>query len=81
MSKIDKLIAKLLSNPKSFTWDELIKVMKHFDFEIRTGNGSRRAFVSNVNGIIYLHEPHPQKVIKPYQIKIVLEHLRKEKLL
>ncbi len=81
MSKIDKLIAKLLSNPKGFSWDELVKVMNHFGFEIKTGNGSRRAFVSEGNGVIYLHEPHPQKILKPYQIKIVLEHLRKEGLL
>ncbi|MCP4460994.1 MAG: type II toxin-antitoxin system HicA family toxin [Cytophagales bacterium] len=81
MSKIEKLIVKLQSHPKGFTWDELIRVMKHFDFVMNTGKGSRRAFVSKTNGIIFLHEPYPTKIIKPYQIKTVLQHLRKEELL
>ena len=33
MAKIDKLILKIQSNPKDFTWNELKKVLSHFGFE------------------------------------------------
>jgi len=38
LSKIDKLIAKFLSKPKDFTWDELIAILNHFGYsEMATG--------------------------------------------
>ena len=30
MSKVEKLIEKLKSKPKDFTWDEMIKVLNYF---------------------------------------------------
>lgn len=79
MSKIDKLIKKLKSNPRDFTWDELKKVLTHFGFEEikkkgKTG-GSRRKFINDKQDIISLHEPHPEKIIKTYVIKQIIEHL------
>ena len=72
MSKINKLIDKMLSSPKGFTWIEMIKVLQYFGFSLfnkgKTG-GSRRVFVRQSDkAIIQLHEPHPQKVLKPYVI-------------
>lgn len=86
MSKKDKLIKKLQSNPppKDFTWNELIKVLKHFGFEIissgKTG-GSRRKFMNKNKVIISLHEPHPSKELKRYQIEQVVELLKQERCL
>ncbi|WP_420580723.1 type II toxin-antitoxin system HicA family toxin [Reichenbachiella sp.] len=85
MSKIAKLILKLQPKPIDFTWDELIKVLAHFEFEVYSGGktgGSRRKFVRQKDkAIISLHEPHPQKVLKPYMVKEVLKILEKHKLL
>lgn len=68
----------LRSRPKDFTWDELIKILKHYGFE-ETGRGktggSRRKFVNAHSQIISLHEPHPQNILKQYQLNIVIEHL------
>lgn len=78
ISKIEKLIEKLKQKPKDFTWDEMIKVLKHFGFEqISQGktSGSRRKFVNEKNKIISLHEPHPQNVLKSYQLTIIIEYL------
>lgn len=78
MSKIEKLIEKLKSKPKDFTWDEMMKILKHFGFEqISKGktSGSRRKFVNEKNQIICLHEPHPQNVLKLYQLAIIIEYL------
>lgn len=50
MSKIEKLIDRLKSNPKDFDWSELIKVLNHFGYELQVSGktgGSRRKFVNN----------------------------------
>jgi predicted RNA binding protein YcfA (HicA-like mRNA interferase family) len=79
MSKIEKTIERLLSKPKDFTWDETIKVLKYFGYDQmaqgKTG-GSRRKFVNENKQIISLHEPHPQKVLKTYQLDSIIEHLK-----
>jgi len=75
MAKIEKLIAKLLSNPVDFTWDELLKLLRHFDYEeLKTGKtgGSRRKFVDKTKHIISLHKPHPGNVLNRYQINDVI---------
>ena len=84
MSKIEKLIEKLLSISRDMEWSELVKLLNYFGFAIiqqgATG-GSRRCF-KNQNGIkIYFHEPHPSKIIKTYAIKQAVEILKKEGIL
>lgn len=78
MSKTEKLIEKLKSKPKDFTWEELIKILKHCGYELvaqgKTG-GSRRKFVNGNKQIISLHQPHPQNILKAYQIEIIIKHL------
>lgn len=86
MSQIKKIIAKLQKKPtpKDVTWDELIKVLNHFGFKAlpagKTG-GSRRKFINENKTIISLHEPHPRKELKKYQIDQVLEILKEERLI
>ena len=79
MSKVEKIIEKLKSQPKDFTWDEMIKVLNCFGFEQmaqgKTG-GSRRKFMNGNKQIISLHEPHPQKVLKWYQLDIIIDFLK-----
>lgn len=80
MAKIDKLIARLKTVPKNFTWDELVKVLKHFGYEElskkgKTG-GSRRKFVNNEKDVINLHKPHPGNIVKQYAIRQVLDKIR-----
>lgn len=85
MSKIDKLIQKLLSKPKDFTYDELVKVLTHFDYEeVKKGKtaGSRRAFIrSSTNHIIRLHKPHPGNILKMYVIDYMIDELRNQGLI
>lgn len=78
MSKIEKLIERLKSEPKNFTWDELTKVLTHFGYsEMKKGKtgGSRRKFTDINNNIISLHKPHPGNILKGYAIKQIIEHL------
>ncbi|WPV00054.1 type II toxin-antitoxin system HicA family toxin [Mucilaginibacter sp. cycad4] len=79
MSRHEKLIIRLLSVPKDFTWDELVKVLNSFGYEELKGGktgGSRRRFVDENKNIITLHKPHPANIVKGYAIKEIIEHLK-----
>ncbi|MDX5429061.1 MAG: type II toxin-antitoxin system HicA family toxin [Bacteroidota bacterium] len=75
MSKIEKLIDRLQSKPRDFTWSELKRVLKYFGYVERKGKGSRRKFIHQDGTTIILHEPHPKPVLKIYMIELVLQHL------
>ena len=85
MGKIDKLVRRLLARPKDFTYDELVKVLNHFDYEeIKKGktSGSRRAFVRNsTKHIIRLHKPHPGNILKIYVVDYVIKEVKEQGLL
>jgi predicted RNA binding protein YcfA (HicA-like mRNA interferase family) len=80
LSRIDKLLDRFLILPSDFTWDELVKVLAHFGYlEANTGKtgGSRRRFVHAItNNIISLHKPHPSSIVKQYQLKQIIDHLK-----
>lgn len=79
MSRKEKLLSRLLSLPKDFTWEELAKVLSGFGYEELTGGktgGSRRRFVDANKNIITLHKPHPANIVKEYALKEVIEHLK-----
>ena len=84
MSKAKKLLSRLLSRPKDFTFDELITMLGHFGyFEVRSGKtgGSRVAFANDEQDYIRLHKPHPRKIMKPYQINNLILDLKERGLL
>lgn len=84
MGQKEKLIENLRNRPKNFTFDDAEALLKYFGF-IRSNkgrtSGSRVMFVSENHGAILLHKPHPQKELKLYQIKQLLEFLEQEGLL
>lgn len=85
MSSKDKLIQKLKSRPKDFTWDELTRLLSNLNFEEiskgKTG-GSRRKFYNQETGlIINLHKPHPSPIIKSYLIEQIIKKLEEERLI
>lgn len=81
MSAIEKLLARFKECPADFQWAELVKVLRHFGYEERTGKGSRRKFTGDGLPMINLHEPHPRKIVKRYALRQVLETLENEGLL
>lgn len=84
MTKHNKLITKFLSKPKDFTWNELIKLLNGFNYELAAGGktgGSRVRFVHENNPPITLHKPHPHPCLKRYQIEAIAAALRQEDLL
>lgn len=83
MSKKEKLIARLLSLPKDFTYDEMRTLLCSLGFEERSKgktSGSRVEYVRNKDTIL-LHKPHPSNHLKPYQVKQIIEVLKTLKLI
>lgn len=84
MSKKEKLIARLLSKPKDFTFEELITLLGCFDFkQVNLGktSGSRVAFSNGEGEYIRLHKPHPRNILKAYQVEYIITALRERGLL
>ena len=81
----EKLIAKLKSNPKTFTFDDAESLLGYFTYyrsnKGRT-SGSRVMFTSSeYKTKILLHKPHPRKELLEYQVKQLIEQLEQEGLL
>ena len=85
MSKKEKLLKRLLNNPKDFTFNELSTLLGYFDYrEIPSGktSGSRVTFSDNEEkDYIRIHKPHPRNILKPYQIKDIIDKLKERELL
>ncbi len=82
MSRAQKALKRLASKPKDFTWQELATLMTSLSFKLEKAGGSGRKFVHTDTGAtLFLHEPHPGKILKAYQVQDAVDLLRKERLL
>ena len=85
MSKAEKLLKRLSSRPKDFTYNELVTLLNQLGYgELKQGKtgGSRRAFVHHTTKqIIRLHKPHPGRILKMYQIDLIIINLTENGLL
>jgi hypothetical protein len=79
MSRQEKALQRLVSVPKDFTWSELVTLMKSLSYDLQKAGGSGRKFVlTQTKSTLFIHEPHPAKVLKPYQVRDVIHHLQKD---
>ena len=54
--------------------------MESFHYELKTGGGSSRKFIHRFTRATFMiHEPHPAKVLKAYQIRDAIAFLKQEK--
>ncbi len=84
MGQREKLVRRLKSRPKDFTFDEAERLLGYFGYhrsDKGITSGSRVAFVSEDKDPILLHKPHPGNELKFYQIKQLIEQLEEEGLL
>ena len=85
MGQKEKLIEKLKSQPKTFTFSDAETLLGYFAYTLdnkgRT-SGSRVMFTSEAHRTkIVLHKPHPRKELLEYQVKQLTEQLRQEGLI
>ena len=79
MSRLEKEIERLKSKPKDYTYDEaksLLNKLGFFEYNKGKTSGSRVEFTNEKNVQIELHKPHPKSILKPYQIKDIIEKLK-----
>lgn len=86
MSRKEKLLLRFLSQPKDFTFDEAVRLLKDFEFyEVSTGktSGSRVRFKNDSYplNIVKFHKPHPSNILKPYVLDIIKTNLEECKLI
>lgn len=82
MGTIDKLLKRFLSKPKDFTFEELKRLLQSFEYFEEQGSGSRVVFKHKMlNHKIKLHKPHPENILKRYQIDLIEQELANKNLL
>ena len=84
MGQKEKLIQRLKSKPKDFTFDEAESLLRFLDYrrsnKVKT-SGSRVMFVSEKHPPILLHKPHPRKEFLDYQVRQLIDVLEQEDLI
>ena len=81
MSTKEKLIKRFLSQPKDFTWDELVRLFGCLGFAVYNKgktSGSRVIFFNGEKEYI-MHKPHPKNLIKEATMANILEFLADNK--
>ena len=73
-SKQKKTFKSLFDDPvkKTIKWMDVEKLIVSLDGEIRQGNGSR-VRIALGDSSLNIHSPHPQKELKPYQVRAIRE--------
>lgn len=84
MGQKEKLIERLKSRPKDFTFDEAETLLRYLSYaRANKGktSGSRVAFISDAHPPILMHKPHPRRELLDYQVKQLIDALEQEGLL
>lgn len=84
MSRQEKLIEKLKSKPRDFTYQEAKTLLNSLGFyEDNKGktSGSRVVFKNQYRQKIELHKPHPKNTLKSYQIANIIKNLEEWRIL
>ena len=85
MGQKEKLIEKLKSKPRSFTFDDAETLLAFFTYHRNNKgktSGSRVMFTSEYYKTkILLHKPHRRKELLEYQVKQLIEIMKQEGLI
>ena len=83
MGQKEKLIKRLKTKPRDFTFDEAETLLGYLTYSRSNKgktSGSRALFVKGENTYA-VHKPHPGNIVKGYVLKQVYEYLKKLDLL
>lgn len=84
MGTKEKLIARFVSIPNDFTWEEMKRLLISLGYSLNNKgktSGSRLIFKGEGLKPIMLHKPHPGNIIKEYVMKQVYGYLKNEGLI
>lgn len=81
MTKAEKLLKRFLSRPKDLIYNELLSLLGSLGYKEEQGSGSRVVFSNErIKRYTKLHKPHPGKVLKRYQIDLIIQELNSKNL-
>lgn len=81
MGQKEKLIQRLKSRPKDFSFDEAETLLNYLGYSRSNKgktSGPRVKFTNKAHRSIFLHQPHPQKELKEYQVKDLIQSVKEE---
>lgn len=84
MGKKEKLIRRLRSHPRDFTFDEAQTLLRYLGFKRSNKgatSGSRVLFARKEGGVLWVHIPHPGKELRAYQVRELVKMLEREGLI
>jgi len=79
MGTREKLVKRLLAHPRDFAFEEAEALLLCLGFERSNKgktSGSRVGYLSAAHGKIMMHRPHPNNVLKPYQVRQLIDTLK-----
>lgn len=82
MGTREKLVERLKRLPTDFTFDEAERLLTLFGYKKSNKgktSGSRVLFSKPEKSPVFLHKPHPNKELKEYAVKQLLQELVKNK--
>ncbi len=81
MSQKDKLIKRLKSLPKDFTFEEADLLLGYLSYRRsnkgKTSGSRVKYYNDQINSEIEFHKPHPRKELLRYQVKQLKDQLEK----
>ena len=77
MASVQKILASMENNPKGVIFSDLCKVCAHYFGEPRQTGGSHRVYRTPWQGKPYVNIQSKKGKGKPYQVKQVLEAIKK----
>ena len=83
MGKKEKLMTRLKSKPKDFSFGETKTLLELCGYVMSNSgktSGSRVCFIKDKK-VFRMHMPHPRKELLAYQIKELIDELKQEGLL
>ncbi|WP_080797949.1 type II toxin-antitoxin system HicA family toxin [Arabiibacter massiliensis] len=73
MTRVEKLVERLMSRPRTFRFDDAVRVMSWHGFELDEKgktSGSRVRFYRESDGrILLMHMPHPSGELKAAAVR------------
>ena len=82
MGRSEKLLKRLLGNPKDFTFGELETLLIGLGYQLSNSGSTSGSAVRFINRktdhIIRLYRPHPSPVLKQYVVKFIMNELKQE---
>jgi HicA toxin of bacterial toxin-antitoxin, len=84
IARRNKLLDRFRQQPADFKWDELVRLLRNFGYEVDAKgktSGSRVRFVRHGYPSINLHRPYPRTIVRRYQLRQLRAFLIAEGLL